>query len=67
MSERNVVSVEYNEAEKALLVHYMGGSVHSYSPVSKDEFIACQNAENLSRLVHFIVRRGDLVGKKVEA
>lgn len=66
MSEGNVNSVEYDEAGKSLLVHYLGGSIHLYTPVSLEEFVVCKNADNLSKAVHAVVRKGNLVGKKVE-
>jgi hypothetical protein len=67
MSETNVYGISYNKVTKSMLVHYTGGASHSYSPVTYDEFITCLTAENLSRAVHQVVRKGNLVGKKVEA
>ena len=66
MSEMNVKSVEYDKETETLTVYYNGGSVHSYTPVSDAEFNACQSAENISKAVHYLTRKGNLVGKKVE-
>jgi hypothetical protein len=67
MSVTNVSSVDYKEETSTLLVHYAGGTTSSYSPVLYEEFQECLKAESLSKFVHGIIRKGNLVGKKVEA
>ena len=66
MSGKNVDSFKYFYKTKTLVVKYSGGTVYSYSPVSNEEFLACSKTDNASQVVHSIVRKGNLVGKKVE-
>lgn len=66
MSQDNVVTVKYTEETAVLTVYYRGGSVHEYSPVSKDQYLEATAAEKVGSAIHNLIRNNNLVGKRIQ-
>lgn len=64
MSISNVTSIRYNKTLCKLTVVYGGGTAWVYHPVSIERYLRLYASKQLSKDVHKLIRKGNIVGVK---